>query len=91
MFDLVALCVLILIAALVLKGLLWVVKIGFWTLTLPLQIIGGLLAVVLLAVIAIPLGLLAGILGLIMIPFALLSVGLPLLLIVAGLYLLLRQ
>lgn len=45
----------------------------------------------LLAVIAIPLGLLAGIVGLMMIPFALMSVGLPLLLIVAGLYLLLRQ
>lgn len=87
MFELFALFALVIIAALVFKGLFWVLKVGLWTLTLPLQLLAG----VLVFAIAIPLGLIAGILGLIVLPVALLSAALPLLLLGAGIYLLMRQ
>ncbi|KAA0227816.1 hypothetical protein KJ068_04080 [bacterium] len=87
MFELFALFALVIIAALAFKGLFWVLKAGLWTLTLPLQLLAG----VLVFAIAIPLGLIAGILGLIVLPVALLSAALPLLLLGAGIYLLMRQ
>ncbi len=91
MLELIVFCVLVLLAYVALKVLLLIFKAGFWVLTLPLQILLGLIAAIFAIVLIIPLALLAGIFGLVLAPFALLVPLLPVLLIVGGIYLLLRS
>ena len=91
MLELFVLCVFLLLAFVTLKVLVVILKIGFWALTLPLQILFGLIAAIIAVVLAIPLVLFAGLFGLVLAPLALLLPLFPFLLIAGGLYLLLRS
>lgn len=91
MLELIVLFAFLLLAFVALKVLVLIFKIGFWALTLPLQIALGLGAAILAVVLIVPLALVAGLFGLVLAPFALLIPLLPFLLIAGGLYLLLRS
>ena len=91
MLELIIFCVFALVAYVALKVLLLIFKVGFWALTLPLQIIIAVFAAVVAVVIIVPLALLAGVFGLVLAPLALLVPLMPILLIVGGIYLLLRS
>jgi hypothetical protein len=91
MFEVLMLFVFLLLAFTALKALVLILKIGFWALTLPLQILLGLIAAIIAVVLVIPLVLLAGLFGLVLAPLALLLPLFPFLLIAGGLYLLLRS
>lgn len=87
MIELLMLCALVLVGMIVLKIILFVFKLSFWALSLPLQILAAAVALILGLLIIVPAGL---VLGLLALPFLLLSVLLPVILIGWGLYLLLR-
>ncbi len=87
MIELLMLCALVLVGMIVLKIILFVFKLSFWALSLPLQILAAAVALILGLLIIVPAGL---VLGLLALPFLLLSVLLPFILIGWGLYLLLR-
>jgi hypothetical protein len=87
MIELLLLCALVLIGMIVLKIILFVFKLSFWALSLPLQILAATVALILGLLLLVPVGL---VLGLLALPFMLLSVLLPFILIGWGLYLLLR-
>jgi hypothetical protein len=91
MLELIVLFAFLLLAFVALKVLVLIFKIGFWALTLPLQILLGLVVAILAVVLIVPLALVAGLFGLVLAPFALLLPLLPFLLIAGGLYLLLRS
>jgi hypothetical protein len=88
MIELLLLCALVLIGMIVLKIILFVFKLSFWALSLPLQILAAAVALILGLLLIIPAGL---VLGLFALPFLLVSVLLPFILIGWGLYLLLRS
>ena len=81
------LCALVLIGMIVLKIILFVFKLSFWALSLPLQILAAAVALILGLLLIVPAGIVRGLLAL---PFMLLSVLLPFILIGWGFYLLLR-
>jgi hypothetical protein len=87
MIELLLLCALVLIGMIVLKIILFVFKLSFWALSLPLQILAAAVALI-LGLLIVPAGL---VLGLLALPFMFLSVLLPFVLIGWGLYLLLRS
>ena len=91
MLELITLLVFVVLACAVLKVFLLIFKVGFWALTLPLQFLAGLIAVILAMVVIVPLALLAGLFGLLLAPLALLLPLFPVLLIAGGLYLLMRS
>jgi hypothetical protein len=72
----------------VLKITFFVFKVGFWALSLPLQILAAVLVLVLGLLFFIPFSLVFGLLA---IPFLLIFALLPLLLLGWGIYLLLRS
>ena len=88
MIELLLLCALVLVGMIVLKIILFVFKLSFWALSLPLQILAAAVALILGLLLIVPAGL---VLGLLALPFMLLSVLLPVILIGWGLYLLLRS
>lgn len=88
MIELLLLCALVLIGAIVLKIILFVFKLSFWALSLPFQILAAAVAIILGLLIIVPAGL---VLELLVLPFMFLSVLLPFVLIGWGLYLLLRS
>ncbi|MCI0696433.1 hypothetical protein L0337_31075 [candidate division KSB1 bacterium] len=88
MIELLILCALVIIGMIALKIILFVFKLSFWALSLPLQILAAAVALILGLLLIVPAGL---VLGLLALPFLLLSVLLPFILIGWGLYLLLRS
>ncbi len=88
MIELLLLCALVLVGMIFLKIILFALKMSFWALSLPLQILAAAVALVLGLLIIVPVGL---VLGLLALPFLLVSVLLPFILIGWGLYLLLRS
>ncbi len=91
MLELIALFVVITLAYVALKMLLLIFKVGFWALTLPLQVLLGVVAALVAVVLILPLALMAGLFGLVLAPLALLLPLFPILLIAGGLYLLLKS
>jgi hypothetical protein len=67
---------------------MFVFKVSFWALSLPLQILAAAVALLLGLLIFVPVGLVVGLLAL---PFILIFAILPFILIAWGLYLLLRS
>ncbi len=88
MIELLLICALVLVGMIVLKIILFVFKLSFWALSLPLQILVTAVALILSLLLIVPAGLMLGLLAL---PFLFLSVLLPFILIGWGLYLLLRS
>jgi hypothetical protein len=88
MIEFLLLCALVLVGMIVLKIILFVLKLSFWALSLPLQILAAAVALILGLLLIIPTGL---VLGLLALPFLFVSVLLPFILIGWGLYLLLRS
>ncbi|MGH7496002.1 MAG: hypothetical protein ACREOO_26920 [bacterium] len=91
MLEMIVLFVFLLLAFVALKVLALIFKIGLWALTLPLQILLGLMAAIIAVVLIVPLVLVAGLVGLVLAPLALLLPLFPFLLVAGGLYLLLRS
>jgi hypothetical protein len=87
MIELLLFCALVIVGMIVLKLILFVFKVTFWALSLPLQVLAAAVALVLGLLLIVPVGL---VLGLLALPFMLISVLLPFILIGWGLYLLLR-
>jgi hypothetical protein len=88
MFELLLLCALLIVGLIALKILMFVFKVSFWALSLPLQILAAAVALLLGLLIFVPVGLVVGLLAL---PFILIFAILPFILIAWGLYLLLRS
>jgi hypothetical protein len=88
MIEFLLLCALVLVGMIVLKIILFVFKMSFWALSLPLQILAAAAALVLGLLLIVPVGLVLGLLALL---FMLISVLFPFILIGWGLYLLLRS
>jgi hypothetical protein len=88
MVELLLFCALVIVGMIVLKICLFIFKISFWALSLPLQILMAAIALVLGLLLIVPIGLLLGLLAL---PFMLIAVLFPFILIGWGLYLLLRS
>jgi hypothetical protein len=88
MLELIVLAVFLIAAIVVLKIITILFKVSFWALSLPLQFVAIVVALALGLLLVVPLGLLLGLLAL---PFLLISVLLPFILIGWGIYLLLRS
>jgi len=88
MIELLLFAALLILGMIILKIALFIFKVSFWALSLPLQIFAATIALILGLLLIIPFGLLLGLLAL---PFILVSVLLPFILLGWGLYLLLRS
>ena len=64
---------------------------GVLLITIPLKIIGAIVFSVIMVILAIPLGIVSGLIGLLAIPFAILIPLAPVVLVLAGIYLLLKN
>ncbi|NOX88987.1 MAG: hypothetical protein GXO77_08175 [Calditrichaeota bacterium] len=91
MGTLISILMFIVLAWIVLKIFGLVFHVGIFMLTLPFKILGIIIAVLLLPLILVPLGILAGLAGILMIPFALIGPLLPVALIGLGIWALLRR
>ena len=89
--EIIAVLFIVLFAVIFLKIIAALLHVSIFMLTLPFKILAGVLSVIVVGVILIPLGLIAGIAGLILAPLALLLPLLPLLLIGGGIWFLLKN
>ncbi len=81
----------ILLAVIFIKLLAIILHVGFYMLAIPIKLLALAVAAIIVWLVLIPVGLVAGLAGLIVLPLALAGPLLPLVLLFGGIYLLLRR
>jgi len=89
--ELVSVLLIVFIAFIILKLFAAFFHAGVWLLALPFKLLAVLLSSVIVVFVLVPLGVVAGLVGLLAVPFALLILLAPFLLLAAGLWLLMRR
>lgn len=89
--EIVAVLFVVLFAFIILKILGFFLHAGIFVLTLPFKILGVILSVLLFGLVLIPLGIAGVLVGLVMVPLTLLIFLSPFILVVIGIYLLLKK